>query len=322
MKPIVKDLCFEIVQKCPNNCLFCSSNSNMAKSCFIPFDIFKNTILHILAQAEIKEISLSGGEPLLHPQLHQMIALCSDLGIKTTLYTSGIVLRKDIQRSENPYIQKMINQLGAFDSISQNEFKELERIGLKKVVFDLQAAEVDEYNSLMGTKNNFSHLLKSILHASYCNFEKSIHFIPNKINIHQFKDVLELTELAGISELRILRFVPQGRRRENRKNLELNNEELISFLTDVQKIKSQTTKIKIGIPLTKENQHLCAAGNDKLLIRFDGQILPCPAFKDIEISTLQKNGFDTINVYKNLTDLKVNSGTNENPLCQKFDRFK
>ena len=225
MKKVVKDLCFEIVQKCPNNCLFCSSNSNMTKTCFIPYDDFKRTILHILSKADIKEISLSGGEPLLHPELHQMVAFCSSLGIKTTLYTSGIVLRTIFSKSENPHIQKMIDELGKFDSVSQDEFAELERLGLNKVVFDLQAAEVDEYNNLMGTKNNFSHILKSILHASYCNFEKSIHFIPNKINIHQFKDVLEIAELAEISELRILKFVPQGRGRENRKSLELTNDE-------------------------------------------------------------------------------------------------
>ena len=49
----------------------------------------------------------------------------------------------------------------------------------------------------MGTKNNMPLLLKTILHASYCSFDKSIHFVPNKINVNQIKDVLELTELAG-----------------------------------------------------------------------------------------------------------------------------
>ncbi len=322
MKKIVKDLCFEIMQKCPNNCLFCSSNSDMTKTCFVRYDDFKRTILHILSKADIKEISLSGGEPLLHPELHQMVEFCASLGIKTTLYTSGIVLRTIFPKSENSHIQKMIDQLGKFDCVSQNEFAELERLGLNKVVFDLQAAEVDEYNNLMGTKDSFTYILKSILHASYCNFEISIHFIPNKINIHQFKDVLEIAELAGISELRILKFVPQGRGRENRKDLELTNDELISFLNEVQQIKSNKTKIKIGIPLTKDDQHLCTAGNDKLQIRFDGQILPCPAFKDIDISLLQQKGFSNINIYENLDDLEIHSGANEKPLCQEFKRFE
>ena len=47
-----------------------------------------------------------------------------------------------------------------------------------------------------------------------------MHFIPNKINVAQFKDVLELTELAEINELRVLKFVPQGRGRENKKELQ------------------------------------------------------------------------------------------------------
>ena len=38
---MVKDLCFEIIEKCLNNCKFCSSNSDCNKKQIIEFEDFK-----------------------------------------------------------------------------------------------------------------------------------------------------------------------------------------------------------------------------------------------------------------------------------------
>lgn len=316
----IKDLCFEIIQQCPNNCLFCSSQSDMNGCKIVDLETFKKTIEYFINQGGIDEISFSGGEPMLHPNIYDMIEYCSTLGIKTTLYTSGIVTRNFQSQSTNRYIQNILNQLGKFRDISINEFAILEECGLSKIVFDLQSSEVDEYNTLMGTTNNMPYLLKSLLHASYCKFEKSIHFIPNKINKSQIKDVLELTELAGIDELRILKFVPQGRGKLNQKELQLNTSELIEFVNQVEQLSSKSTKIKIGIPLMNGNQHICTAGFNKLVIRYDGQILPCPAFKDIDLRLLEQKGFNIVNIFNNLEDYELSNNSHKIPLCEQLRR--
>lgn len=77
-------MCFEIIQKCPNNCIFCSSNSDFQKNNIIDFQTIKRTIDFFMANGGIKEISLSGGEPLLHPNIMQIISYCHHLGIFTT----------------------------------------------------------------------------------------------------------------------------------------------------------------------------------------------------------------------------------------------
>ena len=50
---MVKDLCFEIINKCPNNCIFCSSNSCIEKDTTISFTDFKNVIDHFTSQGGI-----------------------------------------------------------------------------------------------------------------------------------------------------------------------------------------------------------------------------------------------------------------------------
>lgn len=51
---MVKDLCFEIIDKCPNNCKFCSSNSCYEKNTIISFDDFKRVIDYFINEGELK----------------------------------------------------------------------------------------------------------------------------------------------------------------------------------------------------------------------------------------------------------------------------
>ncbi|MCI8330840.1 MAG: hypothetical protein HFE04_01925 [Bacilli bacterium] len=56
---MIKDLCFEIIEKCPNNCLFCSSCSNLDKQRKIDLTTFKKTIDYLMN---------SGGSKKYHSQ--------------------------------------------------------------------------------------------------------------------------------------------------------------------------------------------------------------------------------------------------------------
>ena len=87
---MLKDLCFEIIQTCPNKCKFCSSNSSKDKTTIITLEDFKKTVMYFITHGGIGEISISGGEPFLHPDLFEMIKFCKDNGIRTVIFTSGI----------------------------------------------------------------------------------------------------------------------------------------------------------------------------------------------------------------------------------------
>ncbi len=45
---MLKDLCFEVIQTCPNECKFCSSNSSQDKQKIIAFEIFKKAVMHFV----------------------------------------------------------------------------------------------------------------------------------------------------------------------------------------------------------------------------------------------------------------------------------
>jgi len=346
---LIKDLCFEIIETCPNNCMFCSSNSSILKTNIIELDKFKTTIDFLCEKYGVEEISLSGGEPLLHPDLFEIIKYCKDKNIRVVLFTSGIKRRNKISLEEEKKVKENIKQkykkylkeglevesynkiinkeISIFDYYNNQEFSELtkedlkrlEYTGLDKIVFDFQAWDEVLYNKLMGTKNYFDYVKISMIRASLTNLKTDAHFIPNKINYKELPDIIEMLNIANFNCLSILSFVPQGRGLTNNSALALNEEEMIEFINLYNKNKDYFNgKIRLGIPLLKEDTHLCNAGMSKLVIKFDGTVLPCPAFKEIDIDILQKNKIKVCNIYHDLDKIKVYSGTRKKPLCKEL----
>ena len=343
---LLKDLCFEIIEKCPNECLFCSSKSCIDGKNKISLEDFKRVIDYFMNNGGIEELSLSGGEPLLHPDIFEIIKYAKEYGIRVVLFTSGIKLSEEISKEELKYITDEMNKTieevkknepdnqfqidiitrhylriiepVKFAPISRETFKYLEILGLDKVVFDFQGYEADTDMYLMG-RTNYMHnyLLDSISHAAETNIETDVHFVPMKPNYKQIPDLLELLDIRGIDNISILKFVPQGRGKNNIDNLELSDDEMKEFKQLLEKSEHLFKgTIRKGIPMLEDNNHKCNAGTTKIDIVSNGLILPCPAFKDITQEEAKKYG---INLYtiNELEKIKLVNTTRNTPLCQK-----
>ncbi len=344
---MVKDLCFEILDKCSNNCRFCSSNSDMSKNTIIQFDDFKRVIDYFMKTGGIGELSLSGGEPFLHPELARMVSYSTDLGIKTVIFTSGVKVRKTLTIDEKKAIiaeckerlatidkddersidavmgfyEKLLNP-PIFSCIEREELMRYKELGLSKIVFDMQGygQETDAY--LMG-RRCFSQqaLFRSLLNATLVGLDVDVHFIPMKPNFREIGDILELLELAAVKNISLLNFVPQGRGLKNREELELSSEEKGEFfkiLNDALASKIYTGKVRVGIPLQGDTTHKCNAGLEKLDIKYDGTVLPCPAFKELSPEECKKYGIPIYSIYDDLEKIKIPGvGTRKEALCSK-----
>lgn len=345
---MVKDLCFEVIEKCPNNCKFCSSNSCITKDRIIQFADFKRVIDYFLMTGGILELSISGGEPFLHPDLFEMVRYAKEKGIRTVIFTSGVKYHNPLSSSEinyyeekkkhdilevqekEPWNQWLIQKIeryydnflhpSKFSAITKKELSTLKNLGLDKIFFDYQAYEAKTDAYLMGRSENMRiALLDSILNATSVGLDVDIHFIPMKPNYLEILDMLELMEIAGVKNISLLNFVPQGRGLIHQKDLELSDTEKINFFKLLkQKDSIYSGHIRIGIPLQDKTTHKCNAGLEKLDIKYDGTILPCPAFKELTKEEYKKYGIKTYNIYENLEDVIIcGEGTRTEPLCAK-----
>ena len=163
-------------------------------------------------------------------------------------------------------------------------------------------------------------LLDSLINASFEKINIDVHFVPMKPNYKEIIDILELLEIANVSQISLLNFLPQGRGRINVKELLLNKEEKSYFfkLLEIGKNRFSGT-IRIGIPLQGEDTHKCNAGLEKLDIKFNGDVLPCPAFKEISLEECTKFNIKIPNIYKDLEEINISGhGKRVKQLCKQI----
>lgn len=269
---MLKEISIEIIRKCPNRCIHCSSFSTDTCTEVIPFDLFKKVVTGA-KKLGLQTLCFSGGEPFLHPDIVNMIEFVHGLGINSFIYSSGIYMDFSGKRSPIPYeiLNKIANKV-------------------TKIIYNIETSEEDTYNLIMGTRGCFSYLKESIKRTVNAEILVEGHFVPNKINKDQIPQTLQFCTDLGVSKVSFLRLVIHGRAFENQDRLCLSNEELIKIEDMLHNFKYEHSyNIRIGVPLLGETEEChCEAANGKLNIRYDGKVFPCEVFKNNHVKPLKE----------------------------------
>ena len=292
---MLSEISIEILQRCPNRCIYCSSHSNPQATHLIPFKIIKN-IIDDAKCLGCKTVCLSGGEPFLHPQILDIISYIAKKRLTCYVYTSGIYMKDDVYSS------------------LPNEYIEAIRGMVDKVIFNVEADSSALYDQIMGKDvGGFGMMKKSISDCLSSGLVVETHVVPMQVNFKHLKSIFEMCYQLGVSKVSILRLVMQGRALENLSLVKLSDEnnrevtKLIKTLNEAYK-----GKVRIGLPYSDSNCRIyCKAASDKINVRYDGNVYPCEVFKDnllnaklgCEPDTVWKDSF--YDIYKNSPYLNV-----------------
>jgi radical SAM protein with 4Fe4S-binding SPASM domain len=287
----LKEVCLEITNTCPMKCLHCSGECGPDLRKMLSLQEIKGVIneLHRMG-GELLEIS--GGEPLIHPDLPQIVEYARQHNIETVLYTSGTMLDEIVT-------------------------KELHRLKLMKVIFNLQGAISSTHEAITQVRGSFEKVLTAIKDAKKLGFWVGVHFVPMKPNYREFRALLRLCGSLEVNEIGVLRFVPQGRGLLNRRLLELSKDEFKEFARDLGGQASADPHVRVGRPIDFRHlfdlpmvESVCNAGISRCLINPDGTVVPCPAFK-------QNKRY----VAGNIKDNSLTTIWTESPMWQELRHF-
>lgn len=89
--PLVPSIYVELTEKCNYKCRYCYNQSDVSKNRFISFQDYCS-FLDNAKMHGLKQITLSGGEPTLHPQFYDVLYENHKAGIKQTIITNGSTL--------------------------------------------------------------------------------------------------------------------------------------------------------------------------------------------------------------------------------------
>ena len=256
------EVTIEVLQRCPNKCIYCSSWSSKDKMEAMSFDIIRG-IVDDAYELGAKLINLSGGEPLLRADIIDIIDYIKSKGMTIRLYTSGIHYEQGYQSIPFDLLKSI---KGKVDSL----------------IFNYETSSPELYAQIMGTvPENLSLLEKTIRCAIDLGITVETHLVPMKSNFRQIPRTLERVYSLGVSKVSLLRFVPQGRSVQNIEATALSDDEKEALKELMEKLSMQYGEnLRLGKPNRSKRFSTCRTGTIRMAVRYDGYVFPCGAFKD------------------------------------------
>jgi radical SAM protein with 4Fe4S-binding SPASM domain len=210
-------------------------------------------------------IHLTGGEPLLKPELFPLLEyldhspLIDELG----LITNGLL-----------FDPESLEKLSVFPK-------------LKKIKISLDGADAETNDSIRGEKT-FKRIIKKIPLIKQGNqFEIIFMFTVMKRNLWGFPSYFKLSQDLGVDGFIMERFIPLGRGRDRMDEV-LNKEEwreMVKMLSEIFSIGEEIPFLPyqaFQVSLHGEEPELlgapCVIGKDGLCVMPNGDVLPCRRF--------------------------------------------
>lgn len=257
------EVTIEVTQKCPNKCVYCSSMSSPDKTGALDLETICQCVDDAVSLGA-KLINLSGGEPMLRPDIAQIANYIHNKGLKIRLYSSGIYY-------DGTYHTMPIELLESIKGKVDN------------LIFNYESCHPELYSKIMGTTpDNLALLEKTIKNAILLGITVEAHLVPMKCNYRQIPETLSYLYSMGVSNISLLRLVPQGRVIENESCVVLSMDEELELKAMFAELsqKYKKTRLRLGKPYRSGKFVTCNTGTVRLVVRYDGFVFPCGAFKD------------------------------------------
>jgi heme b synthase len=187
--PELRLIAWETTRSCNLSCIHCRAAAEKG-----PYEGELDTkeafeFLDTVASFSKPVIILTGGEPLMRPDIYELAAYGTKLGLRMVMATNGTLV-------DETSIQKMIDS------------------GIQRMSVSIDGANATSHDNFRRMPGAFDASLKALEIAKKAGLEYQINTTITKINLDEIPAILDLTVSLGAVAHHIFLLVPTGRGKE------------------------------------------------------------------------------------------------------------
>lgn len=266
-----KHITLLVTNRCDLKCRNCYVNQGAAD---FPQEYFEVRVLEPLKRLGGSSIGFSGGEPLLHPSILQMIEKSAGSGLVTSLVTNGM-------------------------SLDTSRIQALEQAGLNRLQISLDGARKDSNDTVRG-EGVFEKVTQEVLPLlHYSKIKVTLVATPNPWLLKELDEYISLAVRLKIKYIYFRRCVSGGVLDDEKRRL---YREFLVKILKLQKEYARNLTIMCGDPLIVLERDItpnkkmfagCAAGVTSLAVNESGKIMPCTRLP-VELGNVSEDKLETI----------------------------
>ncbi|MFC2131826.1 radical SAM/SPASM domain-containing protein [Bacteroidota bacterium] len=301
---------WEITSACNLRCSQCYASSNKALTNELNTEEAKR-LIDIFHDWKVFTLTLSGGEPLMRPDIFELLDHISKKNFNTQILSNGTLITDDI-------------------------ICRLKDTSVDRVQVSIDGLE-KTHDSLRGMNGAFKSTVRALSPLIDAGFEVCVSITANKKNINEILDLVNYVGSIGVEIFKVGVFMPYGRGEDNkalsltpqdmkrlsniintrRKELEesviqINNKDFYPWLTK-KRFGNDSNSIRIN----EDKKVACAVGNTTMYILPDGKATPCNYLRHLIIGDLTQidpweiwNNSELLQRFRNIKQSHLNGQCN------------
>lgn len=238
----------DLTRACNLSCLHCYADAGKPREDELTLSELQG-VASQMASLGVPELIVSGGEPLLRPDLLPFLQFCRGLGLDTTVLTNGLLL-------DGPTVRVM-------------------REAAVKVRLSLDGIR-EETNDVVRGKGTLRRIRQAIrlVQSEGHGSALSVHFTVHRVNIQDILGVPAFLRELGVNELVMSTIKATGRARQNRHLL--IEPTLMPYVRQKMWMVQQNRELRRPThPEEGWRGVACPAGQTKMGITSNGRVTPC-----------------------------------------------
>lgn len=251
----------ELTHRCPLHCVYCSNPLEMNHRVTELSTEMWSRIFREAAEAKVLQVDFTGGEPLVRPDLVDLVRAARGSGLYVSLITSGLPLDEA--------------RLDALLEARLDHFQ-----------LSFQGTSEGLANEISGTKAH-AHKLRVLEWLKRRRIAVTLNFVIHRQNIDQLQDMLALGESSGAGRIEFANVQYYGWAFANRQHL-LPTRDQLDRSIELLKCAKERLRGKIQIEFVVPDYYAkypkaCMGGWGRklMLITPNGDVLPCHAARSI-----------------------------------------
>jgi radical SAM protein with 4Fe4S-binding SPASM domain len=273
---------------CNLRCIHCHLSAGRRAEDELTTEEAKRLLDDLASVREFRMMAFTGGEPLVRPDLHELLAYSQALGFSNTIATNATL-------------------------VDEAEARRLRRNGVVIAAVSLDSSDPRVHDRVRGVPGAFEKAIQGMQALRDAGILLHINITAMEYNMGELDRLMALVEELGAAILLMYQLIPVGRGQNIQEaTLDLTaNERLIRFMADAQASSRavlepvagpqywpfllERTGMKGGLSLRIAEKlfHGCSAGRGFVYIKPDGEVWPCP-FLEVSCGNVRETPFPTI----------------------------
>lgn len=262
---------WEMTTACNLRCIHCHASGGEPAADELDTKEAKRLMDQLAEVGEFRMMAFTGGEPLVRPDLYELLAYSQALGFVNTIATNAVLVDDAVARR-------------------------LRRLGVAIAAVSLDGFDAETHDMVRGVPGAFDGALRGMRALREVGIVLHINITAMEYNIDQMERMMTLVNELGTGILLMYQLVPVGRGRGIEKaTLDLDeNERLIRFMAQAQRTTKAIMEPVAGpqywpfllkragvtggpaLRLAEGVFHGCSAGRGFVYIKPNGEVWPCP----------------------------------------------